>query len=326
MTLLLYSVYWMTTAAHESNAFEPDLRVQLGSLELKNPVIVASGVFGYGQEFAELADYSQLGALVLKTITLRARRGNPPAHRTIETPGGMVNSIGLENVGLEAFLAEKLPAARRWDTHIIASIGGETIEEFVEVARGLDGAQGLSAVELNISCPNVKRGGMAFGVDAAVATDLVRAVREATRLPLIAKLTPNVTDIAQIAAACEAAGADAVSLINTFSAMVIDVHTRRPVLSANFGGLSGPAVRPAAVCRVYHAARAVRIPVIGMGGIWHADDALEFILAGAAAVAVGTALFNDPKRGNLIVEGMREFLRLEGIPSIRSLIGAVRLN
>jgi len=292
---------------------------------MKNPVMLASGVFGYGDEFMGLAPYGELGALVLKTVTLEPRLGNPPASRTAETPSGMVNAIGLENVGMEAFLRDKLPVALSYGTHVVASIAGDTPEEFAACARALDEAH-VSAIELNISCPNVKHGGMAFGVEAGASAEVVSAARGATGKPLIAKLTPNVSDIAAIASACERAGADAVSLINTLSAMVIDVETRRPILAANTGGLSGPAIRPVAVCRVFQVAQAVRIPVIGMGGIWNASDALEFIVAGASAVAVGTALYADPAAGNRVLAGIQGYLERHQIASIGDLIGSVRLH
>ncbi len=300
----------------------PDLTVRLGPLTLKNPVMIASGIFGYGDEFRGLADYGELGALVLKTITPEPRPGNPPARRTVETPAGMLNSIGLENVGLEAFLRDKLPLALSCGTHIIASIAGDTPEEFARCARALD-ATAVAAIELNISCPNVKQGGMAFGVDPQASAEVVSAVRAATKKPIIPKLTPNVTDIAEIALACQAAGADAVSLINTFSGMAIDVETRRPLLAAGHGGLSGPAIRPAALYRVHQVAKAVRLPVIGMGGIWNAHDALEFIIAGASAVAVGTALYADPAAGNRILAGIRDYLQTHNLPTITALVGSL---
>jgi len=303
----------------------PDLNVRIGSITLKNPVMLASGVFGYGEEFMGLAPYGELGALVLKTVTLEPRLGNLPKSRTAETPGGMVNAIGLENVGLEAFLRDKLPVALSYGTHVIASIAGDAPEEFAECARILDSSR-ISGIEINISCPNVKQGGMAFGVDLAASAEVVAAVRAVTRKPAIAKLTPNVTDIADIARACEEAGADAISLTNTFAAMVIDVETRRPILSANTGGLSGPAIRPAAVCRVFQVARAVKVPVIGMGGVWNASDALEFIIAGASAVAVGTALYADPEAGNRVLAGIRSYLQRHDIASIRNLTGSIRLH
>jgi len=304
----------------------PRLAVSLGRLRLKNPVLLASGVFGYGDEFWGLADYGELGGLTLKTITREPWPGNPPAARTVETPAGLVNSIGLENVGLKAFLKDKLTLARRHRTRLIASIAGERVSEFAELAAALDEAKGLSALELNISCPNVERGGMSFGAEPKQAARVVAAVRKAARLPVIAKLTPNVGDISEVARACEEAGADALSLVNTISALVIDVKTRRPLLGGNFGGLSGPAIRPAAVLRVYQVARAVKIPVIGMGGIWCGNDALEFLIAGASAVAVGTALFADPQAGHRVLSEIEAFLREEGIADIRQLIGSLKLN
>jgi dihydroorotate dehydrogenase (NAD+) catalytic subunit len=304
---------------------QPDLTVPIGSMLMKNPVMLASGVFGYGDEFMGLALYGELGALILKTVTLNSRIGNPPAARTVETPAGMVNAIGLENVGVQAFLEHKLPLALTYGTHIVASIAGDTADEFAACARALD-PSGISAIEINISCPNVKQGGMAFGVDASASSGVVAAVRAATAKPIVAKLTPNVTDIAEVATACERAGADAISLTNTFAAMVVDVETRRPILAANTGGLSGPAIRPAAVYRVFHAARAVKVPVIGMGGIWNASDALEFILAGATAVAVGTALYADPEAGNRVLAGIRDYMLRHGVGSVSELIGAVELR
>ena len=303
----------------------PDLTVRVGAMVMKNPVMVASGVFGYGDEFRGLAPYEGLGALVLKTVTLAPRAGNPPACRTAETPAGMVNAIGLENVGLEAFLREKLPAALSYDTNIIASIAGESAEEFAACARRLDQAP-VAAVEVNISCPNVKSGGMAFGIDPQASAEVVRAVRAATGKPVIAKLTPNVTDVAVVARACEGAGADALSLTNTFAAMVIDVDRRCPLLAANTGGLSGPAIRPIAVYQVFRVARAVKLPIIGMGGIWNAQDALEFILAGATAVAVGTALYADPEAPHRVLRGLRSYCERHGVGRISELVGTVRLH
>jgi len=302
-----------------------DLTVQIGAMTMKNPVMIASGIFGYGDEFLGLAPYGELGALVLKTVTLEPRRGNPPACRTAETPAGMVNAIGLENVGVKAFLRDKLPAALSYGTNLIASLAGETAEEFAACARILDDAP-LAALELNISCPNVKSGGMAFGVDPAASAAVVAAVRAATTKPIIAKLTPNVTDLAAVARACEAAGADALSLTNTFAAMVIDVERRCPILGANTGGLSGPAIRPAAVYRVFQVAPAVGLPVIGMGGIWNASDALEFILAGASAVAVGTALYADPAAAHRVLSGIRDYLTRHQVARLGDLVGAVNLR
>lgn len=302
------------------------LQTVIAGVRLPTPVLVASGIWGYGEEYAALEGLDGVGALVLKSITLQPRAGNAPSARTVETPAGMLNSIGLENVGLAAFLAEKLPAARRLGVTLLASIAGQSAEEFVELAQALDQAEGLAGLELNISCPNVKRGGIAFGVDPEAAAEVVRSVRAATRMPVIPKLTPNVTDITAVARACESAGADAISLINTFSAMAIDIHSRRPKLGEDFGGLSGPAIRPAAVLRTFQVARAIKLPVIGMGGIWDAQDALEFIIAGASAVAVGTTLYFDPGRPRRIVEGIRSYLQEQGIERLSELVGSVRLN
>jgi len=303
----------------------PDLTVSIDAMSMKNPVMLASGVFGYGDEFEGLAPYGELGALVLKTVTREPRPGNPPASRTAETPSGMVNSIGLENVGVEAFLRDKLPAALGYGTRVVASIAGDTPEDFAACARALASAP-VDAIEINISCPNVKQGGMVFGVDPERSAEVVAGVRSATSKPVIAKLTPNVTDIGEVATACEEAGADAIALSNTLSAMVIDVESRRPLLAANTGGLSGPAIRPAAVYRVFQAARAVQIPVIGMGGIWNAQDALEFIIAGATAVAVGTALYADPAAGNRVLAGIRDYLVRHEIARVTDLVGSVRLH
>lgn len=303
----------------------PDLSVRIGSMLMKNPVMLASGVFGYGDEFMGLALYGDLGALVLKTVTLAPRVGNPPASRTVETPAGMVNSIGLENVGVEALVSQRLPIALSYGTHVVASIAGDTADEFAACARALDATE-IAAMEINISCPNVKKGGMAFGMDPQASSEVVAAVRAATGKPIIAKLTPNVSDIASVALACERAGADAISLTNTFAAMVVDVETRRPVLAANSGGLSGPAIRPAAVYRVFQVARAVTAPIIGMGGIWNASDALEFIIAGAAAVAVGTALYADPEAGHRVLAGIRDYLLKHGVESVRELVGSIELR
>ncbi len=303
----------------------PDLTVRIGKMTMKNPVLTASGVFGYGEEFLGLADYGELGGLVLKTITREPRAGNPPACRTVETPGGMVNAIGLENVGIEAFLKDKLPVALGYGTNVIASIAGDSPEDFAYCANRLDATE-VAAIEINISCPNVKKGGMAFGVEAASGAEVVAAVRAATKKTIIAKLTPNVTDIGAVAVACEKAGADAISLTNTFSAMVIDVQTRRPLLAAGTGGLSGPAIRPAAVYRVYQVAKAVGVPVIGMGGIWNANDALEFILAGATAIAVGTVLYADPAAGNKVISSLKTYMEAHGVTKVEALIGAVEFK
>lgn len=300
--------------------------VTLAGMRLRTPLVAASGIWGYGEEFVGSPQLRHLGAFVLKTTTLRPRAGNPPGARTVETPAGLVNSIGLENPGLDAFLADKLPRARELGLNLIASIAGETLDEFAEMARRLAAADGLAALELNISCPNVEQHGMAFGADPETAAAVVAACRSAWDRPLIAKLTPNVTDIADIAVACESAGADIIALVNTFTAMCIDIRTRRPLLGGNFGGLSGPAIRPAAVLRVYRVAQSVEVPVIGMGGVWDADDAIEFMIAGATAVGLGTCLLADPNKPQEIAQGIREFLRRERISSLRDVIGSVKLN
>lgn len=304
---------------------KPDLTVDIGPLRLKNPVMLASGIIGYGVEYGSLAGVNRMGAIVLKTITMAPKEGSPPP-RGIETPAGMLNSIGLENPGIEAFIREKLPDSLRLGVPIIVSIAGLSVAEFAQMAARLDREKGIAAIEVNISSPNLPGGGMLFGQDAGMSAEVVGAVRSATRVPVIAKLTPNVTDITEIGVACEQAGADAISLVNTFSGMCIDIMTRRPMLGANFGGLSGPAIRPAAVLRVFQVAQAVKVPVIGMGGIWDWRDAAEFIIAGATAVQIGTALFYDPGRGLKVLRGLKRFLVEQGLSSIRDLIGTVRLN
>jgi dihydroorotate dehydrogenase (NAD+) catalytic subunit len=294
---------------------QPNLKVNIGKLELKNPVMVASGTFGYGEEFLELYDISKLGAVVTKGISLKPREGNPMP-RMVETPSGLINAIGLANVGVEAFLKEKMPALRKAQATVIVNIFGESIEEYVAVALKLEGATGVSALELNISCPNVSAGGACFGTDAKSAEAVTQAVRRVSSFPLIVKLSPQVTSIVDIAKAVKAAGADAVSLINTIPAMAIDVKTRRPVLANVTGGLSGPAIKPIALKMVYDVSRSADIPVIGMGGIMNAADAIEFILAGAFAVQVGTANFIKPAAALDIISGIRSYLIDEKVDSI----------
>jgi dihydroorotate dehydrogenase (NAD+) catalytic subunit len=266
-----------------------DLSVRIGSLVLKNPIIPASGCFGYGVEYADVVDLGSLGAISVKGLFLAEREGHPPP-RIVETPSGMLNAIGLQGIGVHRFVREKMPELRRLGAVVIVNVCGTVIDEYVELARILSDVEGVAALELNISCPNIKEGGIQFGCDLASTAAVVGAVRKVTRLPIIPKLTPNVTSVSSFARAAEEAGADAVSLVNTFLAMAIDVETRRPRLSNTMGGLSGPAIRPIAVRMVYECARAVRIPVVGMGGITSARDALEFIIAGATAVQVGTAV------------------------------------
>jgi dihydroorotate dehydrogenase (NAD+) catalytic subunit len=294
----------------------------LGPLTLKNPVITASGTFGYGTEFVPFLDLGRLGGICVKGLSLRPRAGNPPP-RTCETPAGMLNAIGLANVGVEAFLAEKLPALRAHDTAIIANIFGETVEEYAEVARIISSAGGVAAVEINISCPNTQRGGLVFGCDPEATRRVVSAVRAACSLPLIVKLTPNVTDILVIARAAMDAGADVLSLVNTFLGMAVDLERRRPLLANGVGGVSGPAIKPQALYFVHRVCSAMKVPVIGIGGITTARDALEFLLVGARAVQVGTANFLDPSASVKILEGIEGYLAEKGIPDVNDLVGAI---
>jgi dihydroorotate dehydrogenase (NAD+) catalytic subunit len=309
--------------ASVSRDSEPLLAVNLGGLELKNPVMVASGTFGYGEEYASTIDLNELGAVVVKGLSLKPRLGYSPP-RLCETPSGMLNAIGLENVGVETFIHEKLPFLRQFNTRVIANIFGETIEEYQEVAKRLDGIEGVHALEVNISCPNVKKGGLSFGSDPRATFEVLSAVRKMTHLPLIAKLSPNVSDITEFALAAKAALVNAVSMVNTLVGMVIDVHAQRPLLSAMTGGLSGPAIRPVAVRMVWDTAHVVDLPIIGMGGIAHAEDALEFILAGASAVAIGTANFINPQTSIEVLKGIRSYLVKNRYHDIRQIIGAAK--
>ncbi|MDR1936449.1 MAG: dihydroorotate dehydrogenase [Candidatus Accumulibacter sp.] len=303
---------------------KPRMGVALAGIELRNPVMTASGTFGYGEEFSAHVDLERLGAFVTKGLSLRPRPGNPTP-RIVETPGGMLNAIGLQNVGIEAFIAHKLPFIRSVDTPCIANFFGDTVEEYAEMARRLDELPEIAALEMNISCPNVKHGGIAFGADPASAAEVVAACRKATGKPLIVKLSPNVADIVGMAQACADAGANALSLINTLIGMAIDLGKRRPVLANVTGGLSGPAIKPVALRMVWAVSRAVKLPVIGVGGIMTASDALEFILAGATAVQVGTASFVTPGAAQEIAEGMEAWMLAQGETDIRGLIGALRL-
>ncbi len=298
-----------------------DMTTRLGPLTLKNPVLVASGTFGFGEEYSEFLDLSSLGGIMVKGTTLEPRQGNAPP-RVTETPAGMLNAIGLQNPGIDAVIDEKLPFLAQFDTAVIVNISGEKIEDYEQLAGRLDSVAGVHALEINISCPNVKIGGMQFGVDPVLTRELVGAVRRATSLPLITKLSPNVTDIAGMAKAAVEGGTDIISLINTLLGMSIDVDRRRPTLSNTTGGLSGPAIRPVAVRMVWQVARELDVPIIGMGGIMTARDALEFILAGASAVAVGTANFVEPRAGAQVVEGIREYCTRAGIADLAQLIGA----
>ena len=299
-----------------------DLSVRIGSLTLKNPLIAASGCFGYGVEYADVVDLSSLGAIAVKGLFLSEREGHV-APRIVETPAGMLNAIGLQGIGVHRFVSEKLPELRARHATVIVNVCGTTLDEYVEVSRILSDAEGVAAIELNISCPNIKEGGIQFGCSLDGTYDVVSAVRRATTLPVIPKLTPNVTDVASFARAAEEAGADAVSLVNTFLAMVIDVETRRPKISNIVGGLSGPAIRPIAVRMVYECRQTVSIPILGMGGIADARDALEFMIAGATAVQVGTANFVDPFIWTKLVDGIRDYLRRHEIARVSDLIGTV---
>lgn len=299
-----------------------DLSVRIASLTLSNPLIAASGCFGYGVEYADTVDLSTLGGVAVKGLFLTERQGHPP-ERIVETPSGMLNAIGLQGIGVHRFIQEKLPELRRRRATVIVNICGSTLNEYVELTRILSDTEGVAALELNISCPNIKEGGITFGCSLNGTFDVVSAVRKVTRLPVIPKLTPNVTDVGSFARASEEAGADAVSLVNTFLAMAIDVDTRRPHLSNIVGGLSGPAIRPIAVRMVYECRGAVRIPVIGMGGIATARDALEFMIAGATAVQVGTTNFVDPFIWSKLLDGIREYLRHHGIGRLADLTGSL---
>jgi len=299
-----------------------DLSVNIGALVLKNPIIAASGCFGYGVEYADVVDLSTLGAVAVKGLFLTEREGHP-APRIVETPAGMLNAIGLQGIGVHRFVDEKLPELRARRATVIVNVCGTTIDEYVHVSQILSDADGVAAIELNISCPNIKEGGIQFGCSLNGTFDVVAAVRKATHLPIIPKLTPNVTDVASFARSAEDAGADAVSLVNTFLAMVIDVETRRPKISNVVGGLSGPAIRPIAVRMVYECRQAVKIPIIGMGGIADARDALEFMIAGANAVQVGTANFVDPFIWPKLLDGLRDYMQRHQIAKISDITGTV---
>lgn len=301
------------------------MAVSIGGLRLKNPVMTASGTFGYGDEYAPYVDLNCLGAVVVKGLSLEPRAGNPPP-RIMETPCGMLNAVGLQNIGVTAFIREKLPFLRDHDVAVVANIFGESVEEYAAVAELLGRAEGVHALEVNISCPNVKRGGVAFGTDPDMAAEVTRAVKAATGLPVIVKLTPNVTDIAGIAAAVEAAGADAVSLINTLTGMSVDIERRVPHLRNVTGGLSGPAIRPVALRMVWQVARRVSIPVIGLGGIMTARDALEFLIAGARAVQVGTAHFVQPCACEEVLSGIEAYLERHGIEDVNDVIGSLKIE
>jgi len=304
--------------------FKTDMSVNVGGIRMKNPVMVASGTFGYGPEYADLVDINMLGAMVVKGISLEPWDGND-APRMVEVEGALINAIGLQNPGVEGFVREYMPFLRKFDTPVIVNIWGRDITGYAEVAQRLNDVEGVSGLEVNVSCPNIKEGGIAFGTDPRLLGEVISAVRKATKLPVIPKLSPNVADISIFARVAEESGADAISLINTIPAMVIDIETRRPVLANVTGGLSGPALRPVAVKLVHQASKVVKIPVIGMGGITNTSDALEFMIAGATAVAVGTANFKNPLTAIEIAEGIREYLVKHNIPAARDIVGTVKM-
>ena len=299
-----------------------DLSVKIGKIKFENPVLVASGTFGYGEEYAQLIDLNKLGGIITKSITLNPREGNPPP-RTCETPSGMLNAIGLANVGVDSFIKEKLSFLRSLDTKIIVNVAGSTLEEYVKVVKRLNRVKGIHMLEINISCPNVKMGGLQFGASEESAHEIIKTITENTNYPVMAKLTPNVTDITRIALAVEEAGCQAISLINTLVGMAINSDTRKPFLSNITGGLSGPAIKPVALAMVWKVAQEVKVPVIGIGGIMDTRDALEFLLAGACMIQVGTASFVDSRASIKIIEGLKEYCENHGIKKIKELVGRV---
>jgi len=299
--------------------------VNIGGIPLKNPVIAASGTFGYGLEFSPLLDLNELGGIVVKGLSLKPYPGNPPP-RIMETTGGMLNSIGLQNIGVDSFIKEKLPLLRNYDVAIFVNIFGHTIEEYVNIARRLSETEGIAGLEVNISCPNIKKGGMSFGKEPKQAGLLTKRIRKATSLPLMIKLTPQASDIANVAKRVEGEGADCISLVNTFLGMAIDVDTATPLLSTITGGLSGPAIKPIALRMVWEVAQKVSIPVVGLGGIASYRDALEFMIAGAQAVQVGTANFINPTICREIIHGIKEYLKAKHIDDIKQLVGSLNLS
>ncbi len=303
----------------------PDLRVNIGSLELVNPVMTASGTFGYAREFENFMNLQRLGAVIVKGISLHPRQGNPPP-RIVETACGMLNAIGLQNVGVDRFISEKMSYLASLNVPVIVNILGDSIAEYREITERLAGVPGIAGIEVNISCPNVKKGGVAFGTDPAMAAAVTKAVKDSADVPVMVKLSPNVSDISLVARAVEDGGADSVSLINTLIGMAVDLKTRRPVLANVIGGLSGPAIKPVALRMVFQVAQAVSIPVIGIGGIETTEDALEFMLAGASAIQIGTANFVNPRASEEVVEGIRNFVIDEKLSSVRDLIGGLSVD
>ncbi|MBM7855143.1 dihydroorotate dehydrogenase (NAD+) catalytic subunit [Desulfohalotomaculum tongense] len=304
---------------------KPNLAVNIGGVDMQNPVTTASGTFGFGPEYSRYIDINELGAVVVKGTTLHPREGNATP-RIVETPSGILNSIGLQNPGVDYVIEHYVPYFKTLRVPVIVNISGDTVEDYAKVAEKLDAAGGIAGLEVNISCPNVKKGGMAFGSDPAMAAEVTAAVKSAAKLPVVVKLSPNVTDITAVAEAVAEAGADGLSLINTLLGMAIDINSRRPILGSVMGGLSGPAVKPVAVRAVWQVYKAVQLPIIGMGGISTAEDALEFILAGASAVAVGTANFVNPRATMDIIAGIERYLIDNGVKDVNELVGAAHGN
>jgi dihydroorotate dehydrogenase (NAD+) catalytic subunit len=303
-------------------ADRPDMKINIGGIELQNPVMTASGTFGYAREFDHLIDLNRLGGIIVKGLSLQPTKGNPPP-RIVETACGMINAIGLENVGIEKFITEKLPFLQNLSPPVFVNIYGKLEEEYRQLAARVNDVEAIAGIEVNISCPNVKAGGMAFGVDPQAAFKVIRAVRDQTAKPVMVKLSPNVTDITEIAAAVEEAGADSISLINTLTAMAIDIETRRPKIANIIGGLSGPAIKPVALRMVWQVAQKARIPIIGIGGIMTFEDALEFLIAGATAVQIGTANFVNPHTTVDIIDGIEAYLSERDIPSVKDIVGTL---
>lgn len=302
-----------------------DMSVNLGGIKMKNPVAVASGTFGYGREYQDFIDIRNIGAIIVKGTTLEERHGNP-APRIVETPAGMLNAIGLENPGIEVFLNDYLPSLRADGVTVIANIAGNSVEDYAEAAHQLDQHEGIAGIELNISCPNVKHGGMQFGTDPTVVRQVVEAIKAQTSIPVMPKLSPNVTDIVAIAHAAEEGGADALAMINTLMGMAIDIDKRRPVLGNIFGGLSGPAIKPVALRMIYQVYKEVKIPILGGGGIVSTRDALEFIMAGASAVSIGTGNFINPQIAQEVADGLKNYLQEHRLSHISELVGAAVLR
>lgn len=304
---------------------EMNLKTDIGKITIKNPVMTASGTFGYGVDFEDFFDLSLLGGISVKGLHINPKVGNAP-QRIMESPCGMLNAIGLQGIGIEAFKNDKMPILRKYDTAIIVNFWGTTEEEYIEAVEQLNEMEGIAGLEVNVSCPNIKEGGMAFGTNPPALAKLIKAIRSKTQLPLMVKLSPNVTSISEMAKLVEAEGADSISLVNTFTAMLIDVDKRTPILSNGIGGLSGPAIRPIAVRMTWEAASSVSIPVIGMGGIMNARDALEFLIAGASAVQIGTANFVNPNVSIEIIEGIKEYCQKHNIKDIKEVIGSLKLK